>query len=208
VSDTCAPSALPRPCSRIRTRRSNARSPGRSAGRCAGSACLRGGADHIEIGDAAAQVPVEPGSDLAVQPIDIEVGRSVGELDDNVGQLIDLPGPTASSRSSTALTVKSTLLGLAQNEKVQQLTESSKRSPPGPQSSSHHADWHRLRHELRPHAPATLGRRLPSLTARNGVGVNRPLTTVPTAQVALNVATVTARQPLASAGKQTIDALL
>jgi hypothetical protein len=37
----------------------------------------------------------------------------------------------------TVLTVKSTLLGQAQNEKVQQLTESSKRSPPGPQSSSH-----------------------------------------------------------------------
>jgi hypothetical protein len=41
--------------------------------------------------------------------------------------------------------------------------------------------------------------RLPSCTARNGAVVSRPLPNVPTAQVALNVATVTARRPLASA---------
>ena len=52
-----------------------------------------GRADHVEIGDAAAQVPVEPGADLAVQPIDVEVGRGVGDVDDDVGQLVDVPGP-------------------------------------------------------------------------------------------------------------------
>ena len=38
-------------------------------------ACV-GRADHVEIGDAPAQVPIEPGADLAVQPIDVEVGRA------------------------------------------------------------------------------------------------------------------------------------
>ena len=55
-------------------------------------ACV-GRADHVEIGDAPAQVPIEPGADLAVQPIDVEVGRGVSEVDDDVGQLVNVPGP-------------------------------------------------------------------------------------------------------------------
>ena len=54
-------------------------------------ACV-GRADHVEIGDATAQVPIEPGADLAVQPVDVDVGGGVGEIDDDVGQLVDVPG--------------------------------------------------------------------------------------------------------------------
>ena len=54
-------------------------------------ACV-GCADHVEIGDVAAEVAVEPGADLAIQLVDVEVGRSVGEVDDDVGQLVDVPG--------------------------------------------------------------------------------------------------------------------
>ena len=70
-----------------------------------------------------------------------------------------------------------------------------------------HAHWHRLRHELRPHARAALGHRLPSRAARNGADVSRPVLNVPTAQVALNVARQRAQRPLVSAGTQTTDAL-
>jgi hypothetical protein len=94
----------------------------------------------------------------------------------------------------TVLSVKSTLLGQAQNEKVQLLTEASyaqneeikKDLRMGRDLLRPHAHWHRLRHELRTHARAALGHRLSSRAARNGADVSRPVLNVPTAQVALN----------------------
>ena len=55
-------------------------------------ACV-GCADHVEIGDVAAEVAVEPGCRSGhVQLVDVEVGRGVGEVDDDVGQLVDILG--------------------------------------------------------------------------------------------------------------------
>jgi hypothetical protein len=93
----------------------------------------------------------------------------------------------------TVLSVKSTLLGQGQNEKVQQLTEASYAQNEEIKKIS---AWAAIffaptligtvyGHELRPHARAALGHRLPSRTARNGADVGRPLLDVPTAQVAV-----------------------
>ena len=82
---TCAPSALPRPCSLTRTPKQQCEVAGERQSVAVQDlhACV-GGADHIEIGDAAAEVAVKPGADLAVQLVDVEVGRGVGEVDDDV----------------------------------------------------------------------------------------------------------------------------
>lgn len=93
----------------------------------------------------------------------------------------------------TVLSVKSTLLGQAQNEKVQQWTEASyaqneeikKISAWGGDLLRPHPDRHRIRHELRPHARIALGDRIPSRAARNGAVVGRPLLVVQTAQLAV-----------------------
>jgi Mg2+ and Co2+ transporter CorA len=50
-----------------------------------------------------------------------------------------------------------------------------------------HPDRHGLRHELRPHARAALGDRIPFRAARNGAVVGRPLLVVQTAQVAVKM---------------------
>jgi hypothetical protein len=102
----------------------------------------------------------------------------------------------------TVLSVKSTLLGQAQNEKVQQLTEASyaqneeikKISAWAAIFFAPYPDRHRVRNELRPHAQVALGDRLSSRTARDGAVVGWPLYLVQTAQVAVTMAAPVSRQ--------------